>query len=254
MMKKKQLQNNRSELYFLGSVVEMKSKLIDAYMEKRDYFKSEYSLDNNQLKRVEIYTYPINNDHGRFLYITILDKTEEVHLANEIEINRKLQLRLIFLVLVVFIVFLILVFKEKEKYKRLSHYDLLTGAYSRTFLDKWLNEVKGNYKTNRKNKFVVMIDINQFKFINDEYGHLVGDQVLKFVTEILKKYTRINDLVIRFGGDEFVLIIEESKESVVYLVLDRIKSELRKNNKFNFSIEISYGVEHISDYDDLFQV
>ncbi len=95
---------------------------------------------------------------------------------------------------------------EKEKYKILAEQDFLTGLYSRNYFNEWIARISKNSKDNTKDVLII-IDIDNFKNINDEYGHLHGDEILKFVAQKMKETFRESDLLVRFGGDEFLVTI-----------------------------------------------
>ncbi len=107
---------------------------------------------------------------------------------------------------------------NKEKYT-----DSLTKLYNRKKLDAYTNSM---LRQNRKNKYTVFfIDINDFKPINDTYGHDVGDIYLKNFADRLKSITRTSDLVIRIGGDEFVIILQDAfEEKIVNEFVTRLEA------------------------------
>lgn len=75
-----------------------------------------------------------------------------------------------------------------------------------------------------------MLDINNFKSINDKYGHSYGDQVLKDVSKVLLSVTERGDYLARFGGDEFVIICSIDKDEEVAMIIDKIKKACDKYN------------------------
>ena len=98
--------------------------------------------------------------------------------------------------------------------------DPLTGIYNRGFFDtqEWKTIENTNYT-------IFCVDVNRFKEINDTYGHGIGDKVLQFIVEILKNTIRNTDVIIRMGGDEFLLLIEESaKNEGVAFVENRLEA------------------------------
>jgi len=74
---------------------------------------------------------------------------------------------------------------------------------------------------------VVLFDLDHFKHINDTYGHLVGDQVLKDVAACLKESTRVGDVIARYGGDEFVLLLPDTDETSARMIAERVARTLR---------------------------
>lgn len=122
--------------------------------------------------------------------------------------------------------------------------DYLTGAYNRRGIDMRLSDAVNNAKNNGKIFSAIMIDIDHFKEINDKYGHLEGDQVLKEVAEILFITFGSEGMVGRYGGDEFCIIIYVDNN---YHLTEKI-AELMKNldklngkNVHEFSIKMSCG-------------
>ena len=92
-----------------------------------------------------------------------------------------------------------------------------------------------------------MIDVDSFKLINDHFGHQVGDKVLQEVASLLTKQVRESDLVIRYGGDEFLLMLIETDE-YTERVKERIQQVVEEKNKIGkslpFPITLSIGTAH----------
>ena len=119
---------------------------------------------------------------------------------------------------------------EKNELLDFIKIDHLTGAYNRRVLDNI-----------RKYSVVVMCDIDGFKKINDTYGHKSGDIVLKNVTRVFLKNTRLSDIVCRYGGDEFLLIFDNCSKKIVVERMKQIKREISKCVDFE-KITISIGI------------
>ncbi len=115
---------------------------------------------------------------------------------------------------------------EKEEYYDLSHFDPLTGLLNRHSLGKRFQECVLQTKQTKREFAIALLDIDNFKMINDRYGHLVGDQVLRVIGEILNSNIRQTDTAFRFGGEEFLLLLTESSRS----------GEPRDKNEFHFEI------------------
>ncbi|QOR68361.1 diguanylate cyclase [Cytobacillus suaedae] len=103
--------------------------------------------------------------------------------------------------------------------------DELTRVYNRKFLNQAYEQLHSELVRNKKTFSIVMIDIDHFKEVNDTYGHLVGDQMLKAFATFLKNNSRTGDSVIRYGGEEFVLLLpdlslEESKRVTERLIIE----------------------------------
>ncbi len=128
-----------------------------------------------------------------------------------------------------------LVLSNIEQYERLmeserdlqylSFHDSLTGLYNRTYLNEILKE-----KKDFKDVCVVSFDIDRLKYVNDQFGHLKGDQLISSVASILKKCFRETDIVARVGGDEFVAIIENCDIKMAEIYRSRMLNFIRENN------------------------
>lgn len=135
---------------------------------------------------------------------------------------------------------------ERKRFFELSIKDYLTGAYSRRFLEQYLEkEMNKSRRTNRPVS-VVFIDIDKFKEINDKFGHVYGDVVLKTFVEVINKNIRAMDLVARYGGDEFILVFPETDIEHAHSVMDRILESLSKEN-----ISISFGIIDATAFDSI---
>ena len=113
--------------------------------------------------------------------------------------------------------------------------DPLTETFNRKALEKNLKDLK--------DKVIIFIDVDDFKKINDTYGHMVGDRILKELAKIIKESLRSSDTVYRYGGDEFVVVIDNSS----YETAEKIAERIKKNVEDKITIEsnpisISYGI------------
>lgn len=104
-------------------------------------------------------------------------------------------------------------------YNRQLYHDALTGAYNRRYYEE-------QAKSMRYIDAVAMLDANNFKGINDHYGHAAGDCLLKAVCESIKECIRSSDILIRLGGDEFVLLMANIPEIVFYQKISEIKQRI----------------------------
>jgi len=136
--------------------------------------------------------------------------------------------------------------RSEERAQSLLRRDPLTGVYNRYVLDEILNqEVKRARRYGHKIG-IIIIDIDNFKKINDKFGHLMGDKTLKMVADFLKKNVRETDFVVRYGGDEFLIIqLEITSESDVAATIERIKKKLKELNEssleFPLVLSLSLG-------------
>lgn len=121
--------------------------------------------------------------------------------------------------------------------------DHLTGLYSR----KIESELK---PATLERRFFALVDCNKFKIVNDRYGHAVGDKVLQMVADVIKQTIRKEDIAIRYGGDEFLIIIKTEQKSDALLVMERIAEEIARRsigvNDDVITSTISYGVSRFN--------
>ena len=122
--------------------------------------------------------------------------------------------------------------------------DGLTGLYQRKYFELRLEE---ELKRSQKYKHplnLVMIDIDYFKRVNDEHGHLMGDAVLKEVASVFKKSIRLEDVVARYGGEEFVLIMPHTSVENMRKTGERLRAEIEEMEISGIRITISVGIGH----------
>jgi diguanylate cyclase (GGDEF)-like protein len=133
--------------------------------------------------------------------------------------------------------------KLNKRLKELTIIDDLTGLFNRRFFYEKINEEIIRSSRLNYELILVSIDINNFKFINDNYGHEEGDILLISFADLLKKSFRKNfDSIFRFGGDEFVLLLVDCSIENSYEILKKINLKFSKIRK---EVSISYGVVKI---------
>ncbi|RJQ51698.1 MAG: diguanylate cyclase [Nitrospiraceae bacterium] len=115
--------------------------------------------------------------------------------------------------------------------------DSLTGLYNRRFLQEHSEAFVAGVLRRQKNVGLIMCDLDFFKQVNDLYGHNVGDDVLKETAEIIRKCIRSSDLVIRFGGEEFLVLMLDIKSGETVMVAGKIRETVEQTK-----IKVSDGV------------
>ncbi len=117
-----------------------------------------------------------------------------------------------------------------DRMKQLAYVDGLTGIHNRRFFEMRIVE-----ELERAGRFqgrisVIMVDIDQFKKLNDEFGHLLGDEVLRSVSSILKQQLRKMDLVCRYGGDEFAIVAPETAGENAMRVAEKLRRQIESHH------------------------
>jgi diguanylate cyclase (GGDEF)-like protein len=119
-----------------------------------------------------------------------------------------------------------------------------TGLYNRRYLDEFVDDIHGT----NKSFSILMVDIDYFKQINDKYGHDMGDKVLKGISEVLRSNIKGSDLAIRFGGEEFLIMLFNITPENALKKADEIRIEFSKkifkSENENFSKTLSIGIAH----------
>jgi diguanylate cyclase (GGDEF)-like protein len=117
----------------------------------------------------------------------------------------------------------------RDKLESMAYEDSMTGiANRRRFFEK-VKHLFREKKSDDSPYYLFMADIDKFKYINDTYGHDVGDEVIKVFVEIVKNELREDDCFARFGGDEFVIMMQRSKEEALY-VMQKIQTTIAKKH------------------------
>jgi two-component system cell cycle response regulator len=118
--------------------------------------------------------------------------------------------------------------KKNTQLERLTKMDPLTNlANRRHFMDTMVSEFARLERYDRPMSFVMM-DLDHFKTVNDEYGHQAGDKVLIVVASILSEAVRANDIVSRYGGEEFAVLLPESSGPSAYVVAERCRNKIEE--------------------------
>ncbi len=135
---------------------------------------------------------------------------------------------------------------QNEELKKLAFKDHLTGLFQRRVFDNIL--LKEVSRSIRHQSFlsIAMLDLDHFKLVNDDFGHAVGDTVLISISHILLALMREADLVCRFGGEEFVILMPNTQLSDAQLIAERIRlaveNEIFSTEKNDLKVTISIGI------------
>ena len=142
--------------------------------------------------------------------------------------------------------------KLEQELEHLSNHDELTSLYNRRMLEKLLNKDIQIAKRYKHPLSLFMLDIDNFKAINDKKGHAVGDFVLKKISKVMAEEIRDTDYVVRWGGDEFIIVLPETPLGKAEAFAGRLRKKIAetvispKNGKY-FSITVSIGISTFTD-------
>lgn len=207
----------------------------------------------NQLQTLWVtIAYPLVID-GKVIGVLGADFTYSIYdrIMFTLKPMEKIFLYITFFMLIMLILAYILTYLY-YKIRKKAIIDPLTQVYNRQYLSEFLET------TSLKDFYLMMIDLDKFKLINDNYGHDVGDEVLMAVVKELKSNIRQKDILIRFGGEEFLLFIFKKNVNDPFLVAERLRKEVEKlvikskTNIVNMTISIGvnpspYGAKNIEE-------
>jgi len=254
-----------------------------SYFYCNEYMKDTFSLDKNLKKHSIELTCPIVGDYNKNIelvedsrgkaklvfeeynqlinqkvkeysnqfpyYNESLDKTFYFSSrAKVLEKNKKGELSILFGV----IVDITSSEKQKKELEKLSQTDKLTALYNRFKLDESLNIEVDRMKREKAPLSLIMVDIDKFKTINDNYGHLIGDKVIVQVSKILKNNTRKVDVIGRWGGEEFMILCPNTTIKAAIELAKKLRKIIAKA-KFETKQKetASFGVSQFEDGDDV---
>jgi len=145
--------------------------------------------------------------------------------------------------------------KQIQTLEKSSNLDPLTRTYNRRAMDKYLSALC-NMQGRTPQSSIILVDIDDFKKVNDTYGHLAGDRVLIFLAKLIGSILRDGDKVFRFGGEEFLLLLNrcnsEALENVARRILDGVRSNTLLYKNDQIKITLSMGSAQLQN-DDSFE-
>nr|WP_207636686.1 HD domain-containing phosphohydrolase [Desulfurispora thermophila] len=189
---------------------EVAKKLRAAWQQKQHHFLFPHRVKSGEIRLVDVYSSPIVRGQERLLFSIIFDVTERE--------------------------------KYKEELCYLSYHDPLTGLYNRRFMEE---EIKRLDTAHCLPLSVIMGDVNGLKLTNDVFGHAMGDELLKNAATIVKKSCRQEDIIARWGGDEFLLLLPRTSARRAEAIITRIKSgcEQYRAGSVQLSMALGYAVK-----------
>lgn len=152
-----------------------------------------------------------------------------------------------------------LIEEQYTKLQELAMHDQLTRLYNRHFLMEIIPAKLSESRRHKRAISIIVVDIDKFKNINDTHGHGVGDLVLKGVAESLQKNCRTEDVVARFGGEEFVMLLTACEEEFAGTKADKLRQMIAELKPSGYPVTASFGVaqyntEEMTNFNDMFNL
>lgn len=140
--------------------------------------------------------------------------------------------------------------------ERTARTDPLTGLFNRKYLEESVKTIVSQVKRTKISYGILMVDIDFFKMINDTYGHDIGDEAIKIISQTLVENSRESDVVVRFGGEEFIVLLYNCDEDFLFNVAEKIRIAFSKKEipvgASSFSKTISIGASIYPNHTDNF--
>lgn len=136
---------------------------------------------------------------------------------------------------------------EKNKFESMAKVDPLTKAFNRAGIRDILDQAVAQYKKDRTPCSIIMLDIDHFKAVNDNFGHGTGDQILIDLVNVINSNTRNLDCLARWGGEEFLLICPGITAEKAVMVAEKHRKAIAESERLDGKITCSFGVSELKD-------
>ena len=117
---------------------------------------------------------------------------------------------------------------NRQTLELMAHTDMLTGVDNRRYFERRAKKAISDHANNEQPVSLLMLDIDHFKAINDTYGHDVGDEVLKKMSDVCKTVLRSNDLFARYGGEEFIALLPNTPQKNAQIIAERLRQKIEQ--------------------------
>jgi len=262
--------NNRSQALYIYRKLLKAEKSRNNFLEALHYAEKVISFtailqeesDNNKLilETASLHSHKIEIELELLKEKALLDKMELAKKNNEIEIAEKTRvineleiiknkyasftLALLLAICLLVVIFIYRRFSDSKKRNRELDYlvarDPLTNCYNRRVL---LDLMKRYFDENQIDEYcIIMADIDYFKSVNDTYGHTTGDKVICEVANILQNCIRHNDIVARFGGEEFCIVLRQVSQSHAMRIAENMRLKIEQSKFDNVEVTCSFGI------------
>ncbi|WP_245546528.1 GGDEF domain-containing protein [Ilyobacter polytropus] len=183
----------------------------------------------------------------------VVEKSEKKAIKN---IHKALYMNLgicAVMVIIIFVLINILTSPYEKQLHQMATTDKLTRAYNRQAFDLMMMQTIKDSERNSSRFSIIIFDIDFLKEVNDEYGHLAGDEVLKNVATLTKTFLRKSDVFSRWGGDEFILLLKDCGIEDAYKLAEEIRNKIKinkviwKNNHISSSVSIGVAEYYLKE-------
>ena len=142
---------------------------------------------------------------------------------------------------------------QRDALLHMASHDQLTGLCNRYHLVQEGNRIFSRAKRQKEDFCAVIVDIDHFKNVNDTYGHLVGNEILKSIASLLDKYKRVEDLTARYGGEEFVILFDNCSIDDASFKADILRQRVQNLLPMNIKTTASFGIVQLNEKHNTFE-
>lgn len=180
-------------------------------------------------------------------------RTIQLNEQKAIQTNYLLTTLLLTIIFIGVLLFLYKQIKYRNMFKAMALKDELTGASNRRAILAIANQLFENHLANADNIIIAILDIDDFKLVNDNFGHDIGDQVLKHFSNICSASLRAHDSYGRYGGEEWLFVMRNAQEADVNIIFNRLRAKLQtielEKLLAGSSLTFSLGATQVKDSD-----
>lgn len=142
--------------------------------------------------------------------------------------------------------------RQKDRLLKMAMHDQLTGLYNRHYMLDIVDQKIARARRHNTPLSVMIVDLDHFKQINDTHGHIVGDHILEHIGGFLNHQCRMEDTVTRFGGEEFMILMEPCSLNQANYKAEVIRHQISELNPSDIPVTVSIGIAELSDTDTNF--
>ena len=230
------------DFFRVSSIYEFTKKhnnLVYLFLENKDFFTPNNKIDKNWIDEIKCL-----EDNKRIISMLDLNSFEpKAFLVSVKTIDKSKHTIVIFTEITNITI-------EKKVFEIKAFTDELTGIYNRAYFNEELAKEIARYKREKTPLCFFILDIDKFKDFNDTYGHLIGDEVLKYLAKVITNHARDTDTFARWGGEEFVMILPNTTLDGAYNVAEHLR-KIIQNHTFvdGLRVTCSFGVSLFNEKD-----